>query len=439
MKKAIFVAINDDYAFACGNLLLGIKKHSPNLFDSCDFICYELDLSKENKQALHSIFPHITFKSITETIEKFPKELMDDERISKSRWGCFVLFKLLGFDLIREYDKALFLDVDILIQSDISDIFNYQYIAWRKNISGWVPEAFKGIFSDLDSIVGCSGGVILFSKELRQYEIKMSDFAYCLAQTTKHGGADEQILTYLIYSKGIPLQELPLIYNMHAIGIDLESAKMVHFIDQCTKPWKNPALLLAFPEWNSNYRLWLDLGGGPGIPKSKDQFVHTHKTVEYIVKQGNLIKMTNALLSEGGQNFLSYNISESTYSIEFSLIDLPALKFKIRSEYVNATISIKCNADKDETRALISDLQKLLDFENLIKKIVKLNDQEFVCLMPINKLDKFINTVIKASISIGGGNPKNDLTCAGSDEKKQGWFFPRLYCIFKRFKDTVKQ
>ena len=164
MKKAIVVSINDKFAFAFACFLMGLKRHYSGLFVDCDVICYEDEVTDKNKKILKSIAPNVQYRPITDLLKVIPDQILKDVRVQKHRWGCYVLIKLLGFELIKEYEKVLFLDVDMLIQEDISEIFSYQYLGWRRNLGSWCQKAFKYKFLNKDKIIGCGGGTVLFQR-----------------------------------------------------------------------------------------------------------------------------------------------------------------------------------------------------------------------------------------------------------------------------------
>lgn len=263
-KKAIFVIINDSYSFAFGNLLVGLNKHFSSL-EETDIICYEENISEKNKKALLSLNQNIIFNKLDDSLKSFSNNILNDKYVTKTRWGKYVLVKLEGFNLINTYEKVLFLDVDMLIQEDISPIFEYTNIAWRKIIAWSGKDVFKTVLDvNKQEIIACSSGCILFSKELRDYKIVPEDWekAYLKIRNLK-GGLDERLLTYLAYSKGITVNELPMSYNCPFMEKEVNQAKIIHFIDgtdDC-KPWQDNMIALAFPEWIENNKAWIAAGG----------------------------------------------------------------------------------------------------------------------------------------------------------------------------------
>ena len=112
---AITFGITGNYAFALGNVLIGLKKHSPNL--NADIIVFEQGVSEKDKILLNSIIPCNFIQY------KFPDDifLTNDtlKRFSELTFSRFECFKLLG-----QYKNVLWLDVDILIQKDVTELLN---------------------------------------------------------------------------------------------------------------------------------------------------------------------------------------------------------------------------------------------------------------------------------------------------------------------------
>ena len=199
--------------------------------------------------------------------------------------GIYTIAKLFGFHLVRNYNNVLFLDTDILINDDISSVFEInEEMAWRKVI-GWNPqENFKNLLDKGNKkISACNGGVILLTDKLNKYNITDTDIikAYEAVKDLERGGLDEDITAYLVYKNRIKLKELDISFNCPAAycvpyekenlrfinllkaknisaGSDnlKENVKIIHLVDSrgiTTKPWKSLASYLYFKEWAENY------------------------------------------------------------------------------------------------------------------------------------------------------------------------------------------
>lgn len=267
MPYAIFFAASDDYSFALANVIMGLKRYSPDLMNRCNIIVYHDDLCERNRKLLASLHEHIIFEEMI-----FPlswQKILSDE--VTQQWGNYVIAKLFGFRLIEKYEKALFLDVDMLIRGDISDLFSLtEEMAWR-NVLGWsLP--FDGRL-----VPGGNGGLILFSSELLKYHITDQDIAdlYGKVKDIHRGGTDERILTALAVRNGIKVHILDRdLYNTPTYYVTQET-KILHFLDYkgiCTKPWKNPAAYVYFTDWAENYREWLNMGGKGLVDFSREDW-----------------------------------------------------------------------------------------------------------------------------------------------------------------------
>jgi len=202
---------------------------------------------------------------------------------------------------VNHYDKVLAMDVDIMLQQDISEVFNYEYIAWRKNLAWDANEAFKNVFDGVDYLIAGSGGIILFSKELRQHNISKKKIVDGYIKTvnvpSRRGGVDEHTLLGIVYGNKIPLSLLPLEYNMPALDKKVDDARIVHFVNPISKPWENYAMIFAFPEWAQNNVDWCSWGGdSPVLSKGFDT---TAELVQSLVKrEKELEKKEKKLKSE---------------------------------------------------------------------------------------------------------------------------------------------
>jgi lipopolysaccharide biosynthesis glycosyltransferase len=180
------------------------------------------------------------------------------------------------FNLLKEFRHALYLDVDVLIQKDISDILNYGPLSMGYHTRGAtlrnqfernypLGERYPVLFSHLTG-PAYNAGVIVASDEL-PYE-KMTDILYDLTVANQEGFRllDQSILNLLIclsmnHVENYPhftFQKLPEVYN-YLIGIN-ENIKIIHSISHA-KFWNCLTYTYAIPEWFENNLLWLSLGG----------------------------------------------------------------------------------------------------------------------------------------------------------------------------------
>lgn len=268
-NKAIFFCINDDYSFAVSNVIMSLIKNSPKLLEQVDIIIFHNGISNKNQNIIQKLHMNIEFRNIL-----FPENFKSIlEHPVTLKWGIYVISKLFGFELVKEYKKVLFLDADMLVVGDISEIFTIkEEIAWRKVIA-WNPaDNFKSILRKKDDYISaCNAGLIYFTDKLNYYNLSNKDIidAFFKTKDLRRGGTDEKILAYLVYTKGMLLKELDIKFNAPAslsskTNIVKKNIRIIHFIDfkGCTtKPWKNYSCFLYYNEWSDNYYEWIRLGG----------------------------------------------------------------------------------------------------------------------------------------------------------------------------------
>lgn len=267
-KNVIFFVISDNYSFAAANMIMGLKRHSGELLRTCDVLIYHDGIPEQNMRLLRQLHPDTYFEEMI-----FPdiwKPILEHEKTKK--WGHYVVAKLFGFRLIEKYDYALLLDVDMLVLGDLSELFTIEEeIAWRK-IMAWDPKvAFGPVLKNKDDDIRAgSAGMLMYTKKLRKYAIDDDKIraAFDVIKILKRGGMDEWILGYLVYDNHMVLKELDVkLYNTPAMDWHEEKgagSHLLHFIDWkdlVTKPWKNYAAYLYFPEWSENDAKWREMGG----------------------------------------------------------------------------------------------------------------------------------------------------------------------------------
>lgn len=273
-KYAIFFVIDDGYSFALANMIMSLYKHSNNLMQQTDIIIYDNGISERNKQLLKQLHQHIFFKTI-EYPESY-SELISHKKTTP--WGGgIIVCKLWGFRLIKEYEKVLFLDADMHIIDDISELFEIEEeMAWRNVLAWKATDNFQGIINDGDYLSAGNAGLTYYSNKLNKYNITDDDIvdAFNKVKDLKRGGNDETMLAYIAYKNKIRVRELDVkIWNTPIQRMSPDT-KILHFLDYfkiSTKPWKNLASYYYFDDWASNYKKWLEMGGNGLVDLSKEK------------------------------------------------------------------------------------------------------------------------------------------------------------------------
>lgn len=249
---AIVFGATGNLTFALGNVLIGLKKHSPDL--KADIIVYEQGITEKDKTIINSIIPcnfkkyhfphqgHLT----EETLKKFSE-------LTFSRFECF--------DLLEEYKKVLWLDVDILIKKDITSLFDQ-----KKSGISLVPGDLESIDFTID-IEGLRAGDwkynagVLYLQDDLPYSNQLKD--WCYKKTVEMSKylkcADQGIINLMIKEFSLDVFKMNIEYNFNpAYKNDsrINHAKILHTF--CPEKFWN---YWIEPEWDENYEAWVKMGG----------------------------------------------------------------------------------------------------------------------------------------------------------------------------------
>lgn len=284
--------------FSIGNVLLGIKKHSPHLFDR--IVIYTEVLPDNDKNALKSIFEYV------EIVEYFPKfntylsEIYSDSTNKGARMPCFVYADFEIFNLIKDSKKVVYLDSDILIKGDISNILNYvdeqNCIAMRK-IASKLDVAVGTIDPNLSKSPFYNSGVIVINEHEKFSNFANECYKIAAEYAKTNAYCDQSSLVIACHRNNIKISMLPVIYNNNINCSDCFNNVIVHQ-NMKAKFWNQGVVNALFPEWNENDEQWRTLGGTPfsGVKyrwEYKDLFKKGMK-----VKLNNLVSAYEVLIKQ---------------------------------------------------------------------------------------------------------------------------------------------
>ncbi len=286
-QRAIVLGATGNMAFALGSVFPGIKKHSPKL--NADLIVFQEGISDKDKEILNSILP-CAFIDYS-----FPEN--EQLKLAINRYSNLSFCRYEMFKMLDEYKKILWLDADILIQKDFSDIFNYA----RTGIS-LAPEdtklrmCFSKPIENYDlTRKNYNSGVLLISDKLSNYQ-NITEWLYNktfeLADSLKF--PDQGIINLLLQEFKPENDELPERYNCHPTKNNPKNAVIVHpYSPQKFWSWYNKAY--QFKEWDDNYKQWLTMGGSPYTGITYDFWEKVVKNIDYdcphpIRQPGKLLK-----------------------------------------------------------------------------------------------------------------------------------------------------
>jgi len=249
---AIVFGITSNITFALANVLIGLKKHSPNLAD--EIIIYHDGIKEKDQNLLNTIFP------CRFLFYEFPiKDKSDFDPFFFDQFSSMAYSRFECFKLLDEFKKVMWLDVDILIQKDISSLLNLTNDGIGMLEGGFIKHNFKEPIQGFNmEKIGFMTGTIIFTDEIKDYN-RITDWCY------------EKLLEYS-QSLYLPDQAIFNImleeFNLEAKGID----KKVYCVHPIEKEVKEAVIVHAYrpkkfwdcfrmKEWVKNDKIWNKMGG----------------------------------------------------------------------------------------------------------------------------------------------------------------------------------
>ena len=264
--KCVMFATSSAYVMGVANVIIGIEKYSPGLIDDYVIFYNENDPIKETDiQAFMGITTNIQYR-------KLPKDTALSER-EQDRYSSLLLAKFHIFDLLEEYKYALYLEADMLVQGDISDIFTYGPMAWMKHpylqdgllINGIKYNSRNMIYKLIsDKTIAPHGGVVLVNDEIKESRACLDRLYQYVAYTREMNigiNLDEVALAILAEQLGIKVSLLPERYNFVPLRNDIDDIPIIIHAEGSNKFWNDRLLNIFYSEWNVNNELWKRHGG----------------------------------------------------------------------------------------------------------------------------------------------------------------------------------
>ena len=258
MKKkntAIVLGATKNYFFAIGSLVLNIKKILPDFAD--DILIYYDEIADRDQAILVdelgcTLLPYDcsfgTHLESTATMHRF----------TLLSFSIYEIFKHLD-----EYRHVLWLDGDICIQGDISDIIRYGPVGMRYGGSQFSAALGRSVYPPWDERPTNNTGVVLVTDALTDYHSLREQ---CYYYTKKFSDTlvlpDQAIFNYVLWKNKIAITNLTDTYNytVHHSMNSFSKAKIFHLACEC-KFWNHPVLRNLFPVWEECYQQWLAMGG----------------------------------------------------------------------------------------------------------------------------------------------------------------------------------
>ena len=264
-KITIVFMATPNLLFVLAEMLVNLQKTNGDLYDH--IIVYHSGFTENDLMKLQLIEPRILFKRYTqedwEKEHKVPETKQALNAINKYSHMNYSKYKI--FELLENYSNILYLDLDMLIKGDLSDLLELHGIAWRDAADPFGTKFDKHTPMDphLDWLANIpynhsvpNGGLIYISRDNldwkrclelgREFTVRFMDYF--------SAALDELAFSWIAYKQCIPIVHLDLkIYNTILSFYSFDT-KIVHFMIR-NKPWNNEISQTIFSEWIENYKI----------------------------------------------------------------------------------------------------------------------------------------------------------------------------------------
>lgn len=256
MKKnrAVVFTLSSNLVFALACVLLDIKKYNPLLAD--EYVIIHDGIKKKDRALLNSILP------CRFILYDFP--IKDKSKINQGVLSYFTKMVFAKFEclkLLGEYKSVLLLDCDIVIQDDISELFDHSESGLKMmwggiKVRGQLHTPTADYDMDADAVIA---GTFVMQDHLKNY-MKMYDF--CYKSLVKYGEIlympEQAIFDFMIQEFNV--ENCPIdrnVYTPHPSDKNYaDKAKIIHAYGQ-PKFWNG----IENKQWNDNYKNWIKMGG----------------------------------------------------------------------------------------------------------------------------------------------------------------------------------
>lgn len=209
-----------------------------------------LDAEKTDKiKAMENENFKIEFADISYAIKDIRDKLPNEQHFGLATW-----YRLFIQSLFPQYDKILYLDCDIIVLGDISELYNTDlednYIAGV--IEHWILHS--PVFSyytkkavGIESKEYINAGIMVIDlKKFRENEIEQKFVKLINTYNFDVIDPDQSYINFLCHGK---IKYLPFEWNRTPLEtVPCDSPKIVHYA-LGSKPWHNPDMFLGYHFW----------------------------------------------------------------------------------------------------------------------------------------------------------------------------------------------
>ena len=160
-------------------------------------------------------------------------------------YSVSIYFRLFIPSMFPQYDKAIYLDSDIVVLKDLKDYYDIDlkdnFLAGRRDLNAYQKQRLKFPFKT--NLYVNAGSLLLNLKKMRLQNIQPLLFETTYKYNNIFYYADQDVINYLFKGK---IKELPPKYNGNIVLETPFNKTIYHYLGNA-KPWKEYSI--DFHEW----------------------------------------------------------------------------------------------------------------------------------------------------------------------------------------------
>jgi len=253
-QLAVVMGVTPDFAFAASGVLQALRRFPPS--SDFDVILFHSGIGEKDCRLLSAILPcRFVSYSLPEVLRERMGEavLRNFSELTFSRYECFAL--------LEEYERVVWLDVDLLIRGDTSELpglcrngiaMALERLPLRFNFHGEID----GVDMERPFF---NAGIFVLSRVLPG---RKSAREWLYEATARHAEQlvmpDQGILNLWLLAHGVVPDSILPHFNWFRHVPGGERAKILHTVGH-RKPWTD----FRDRAWNGDYMRWIAEGGTP--------------------------------------------------------------------------------------------------------------------------------------------------------------------------------
>lgn len=286
-KRAVVFCGTSNFAFAMACVIMDLKRFSPGIADEV-VIIHDGKIKETDKQIISEIWPTRFI------VYDFPfKDLPVFSVGSYNYFTTMVFAKFECLRLLQDYETVLFLDYDIVLKRDISELMKrcdsgMRMLPAGSDLASQLLEPYRNL--DLEGYdlqaEGICSSTFVFQDHLADY-MRLYDF--CHVALKKHAELfyipDQAVFDLLIQHFKLTFDPIdPVVYTPHPDDRSkIDGAKILHAYGNL-KFWNG----IKNKQWQDNYSEWLKMGGSRYTPTRngiKERLSHIKTLVLYHLRK----------------------------------------------------------------------------------------------------------------------------------------------------------